>query len=217
MAHPNEDLVREGFAAFGRGDMDVLRKRFFADDVRWHVSGRSSLAGDYEGPEQVIQYFGRVFELTGGTFSIELHDVLANDEHAAALITIHGERAGKQLNDNTVLERSPSCPSPCQPAVGNGLGACRQLDSPVDATKFTNRDSRHRTRTADLASISAGWHVRRDRTRMGDLRVVRYSGRAAGPRGGAGLGLLHAAACRRRLTDYLHLRPDVGNGMAAER
>jgi hypothetical protein len=23
MAHPNEDLVREGFAAFGRGDMDA--------------------------------------------------------------------------------------------------------------------------------------------------------------------------------------------------
>ena len=103
MAHPNEDLVREGFAAFGRGDMDTLRKQFFADDVRWHVSGRSPLAGDYEGPEQVIQYFARVIELTDGTFSIELHDVLANDEHAAALITIRGERAGKQLNDNTVL------------------------------------------------------------------------------------------------------------------
>ena len=29
--------------------------------------------------------------------------MLANDEHATALITIRGERAGKQLNDNTVL------------------------------------------------------------------------------------------------------------------
>ena len=45
MAHPNEDLVREGFAAFGRGDMDAMRKQFFAEDVRWHVSGPSSLAG----------------------------------------------------------------------------------------------------------------------------------------------------------------------------
>ena len=45
-----------------------------------------------------------VFELTGGTFSFELHDVLANNEHAAALITIRGERAGKQqLNENEVL------------------------------------------------------------------------------------------------------------------
>jgi uncharacterized protein len=103
VAHPDEGLVREGFAAFGRGDMDALRKQFFADDVRWHTPGRGLISGDYEGTEQVIQYFARVFELTDGTFSLELHDVLANDEHAVALITVRGERAGKQLTDNEVL------------------------------------------------------------------------------------------------------------------
>ena len=79
MAHPNEDLVREGFAAFSRGDMDYLQKQFFAEDVRFHLPGRSLLAGDYEGPQQVMQLFARLFELTGGTFSVELHDVLANE------------------------------------------------------------------------------------------------------------------------------------------
>jgi len=83
--------------------MDAMRKQFFADDVRWHVVGRNPLAGDYEGPEQVIQLFARLFELSGGTLGIELHDVLANDEHAVALFTARGERAGKQLNDNEVL------------------------------------------------------------------------------------------------------------------
>ena len=103
MAHPNEDLVRELFAAFGRGDMDALRKQYWADDIRYHLPGRSPLAGDYEGPEQVLQLFARLFELSDGTFSFELHDVLANDEHAVALFTVGGERAGKQLNDNEVL------------------------------------------------------------------------------------------------------------------
>jgi len=102
MAHSNEDLVREGFAAFARGDMDALRKQYWADDIRWHVSGRSPLAGDYEGAEQVIELFARLFELTGGALSIELHDVLANDEHAVALFTARAERAGKQLTDNMV-------------------------------------------------------------------------------------------------------------------
>jgi ketosteroid isomerase-like protein len=83
--------------------MDALRKQFFADDVRYHVPGRSPLAGDYEGPEQVLQFFARVFELSGGTFSAELHDVLANDEHAVALYNVRAERAGKQLTDNEVL------------------------------------------------------------------------------------------------------------------
>ena len=96
MAHPN------GFAAFARGDMDALRKQYWADDIRWHVSGRSPLAGDYEGAEQVIELFARLFELTGGALSIELHDVLANDEHAVALFTARAERAGRQLTDNMV-------------------------------------------------------------------------------------------------------------------
>jgi ketosteroid isomerase-like protein len=103
VAHPNEDLVREGFAAFGRGDMDAVRKQFFAADVRWHAPGRSPLAGDYEGIEQVLQHFARIFELTGGTFSLELHDVLANEEHAVTLVTVRGERAGRQLTDNEIL------------------------------------------------------------------------------------------------------------------
>jgi len=102
VAHPNEDLVREAYAAFGRGDMDALRDKFFTQDVRYHVTDRSLLAGDYEGVDQVLQFFARIFEMSGGTFSFELHDVLANDEHAVALVTVRGERAGKQLNDNMV-------------------------------------------------------------------------------------------------------------------
>jgi ketosteroid isomerase-like protein len=84
MAHPNEDLVREGFAAFGRGDLDALQHQFLAEDIRYHFPGRSPIAGDYEGAAQVVQLFGRLFELSGGTVRIELHDVVANDEHAAA-------------------------------------------------------------------------------------------------------------------------------------
>jgi ketosteroid isomerase-like protein len=102
MAHPNEDLVREAYAAFGRGDMDALRNKYFTENVLYHVTGRSPLAGGYEGVDQVLQFFARVFEVSGGTFSFELHDVLANDEHAVALATVRGERAGKQLNDNMV-------------------------------------------------------------------------------------------------------------------
>ena len=103
MAHPNEVLVRGSFAAFSRGDMDALRNQYFAEDIRWHQPGRGPLAGDYEGVAQVLELFGRVFELSGGTFGVELHDVLANEEHTVALSTGRGKRAGKQLEDNNVL------------------------------------------------------------------------------------------------------------------
>jgi ketosteroid isomerase-like protein len=100
MAHPNEDLVRAGYAAFQTGDLDAVQRQW-TDDIRWHAPGRGPLSGDYVGAQQVMQLFGQLFELSGGTFRFDLHDVLANDEHAVGLLTIHAERAGKpELNDN---------------------------------------------------------------------------------------------------------------------
>ena len=94
--------MREGYAAFGRGDIDALQRKFFAEEVRYHVPGRSPLGGDYQGAAQVLGWLGRQFELSGGTIRAEVHDVVANDEHAVSLITVRGERAGKQLEDNSV-------------------------------------------------------------------------------------------------------------------
>lgn len=103
MAHPNEDLTREALAALGRGDMDTLRKQYWTEDICMHIPGRNRLlAGNHEGIEQVMQALARLAELTGGTFSFEVHDVVANDEHAVAMYTQHAERAGKQWTDNSV-------------------------------------------------------------------------------------------------------------------
>ena len=102
MAHPNEDLTREAFAAFGRGDLDALRNQYFTADVRFHFPGRSPLAGDHEGVDQVLGMFGKAFEISGGTLRLEIHDVIANDEHAVALFTARGERADRRLEDRTV-------------------------------------------------------------------------------------------------------------------
>jgi len=107
MTHPNEDLLREGIAAFQQGDLEALQSKYFAADVRYHVSGRSPVSGDYEGVAQVLGLFVRLFELSGGTLSLELHDVLANDEHAVALFTVRAEREGRQLDDNQVLISHP--------------------------------------------------------------------------------------------------------------
>jgi len=48
MAHPDEDLTRAAFAAFGRGDLDALRDQFFAPEVRFHFPGRGALARDLQ-------------------------------------------------------------------------------------------------------------------------------------------------------------------------
>jgi len=99
MAHPNEDLVRRGYAAFGTGDFATLRE-LFADDLVWHVGGRSPLTGDYKGKDEVLGFFAQLAERAGGTFHLDIHDALANDEHVVALVAVTAEREGKTLNDN---------------------------------------------------------------------------------------------------------------------
>jgi ketosteroid isomerase-like protein len=101
VAHPNEELLRKGYDAFGKGDMDTIRE-LFAPDIVWHAPGRNPLSGDYRGVDEVLQQFGKVFEMTGGSFNLEIHDIIANDEHAAVLVRAKGERDGKKLDDQSV-------------------------------------------------------------------------------------------------------------------
>jgi uncharacterized protein len=108
MAHRNEDLFRDGYAAFGRGDIDALQNWFFDPGIRWHFPGRNPFSGDFTGIGDVLGWLGRSFEATGGTLSIELHDVIGNYEHVVALTTTCAQRDGKTLNDNTVQFYSSS-------------------------------------------------------------------------------------------------------------
>jgi ketosteroid isomerase-like protein len=98
MAHPNEDLVRRGYAAFGTGDIVTLRE-LFADKIVWHVGGRSPIAGDYKGKDEVLGFFAQLAQRAGGTFRVDVHDVLANDEHVVALVKVTAAREGKTLDD----------------------------------------------------------------------------------------------------------------------
>jgi uncharacterized protein len=92
--HPNLDLMRRGYAAYQAGDMDTINS-LFADEVVWHVAGRSQLAGDYTGKEQVFGFFGKLQELSQGTSAVEVHDLLANDDHGVAIVTESATRNGR--------------------------------------------------------------------------------------------------------------------------
>jgi ketosteroid isomerase-like protein len=101
MAHPNEERMRKGYEAFVAGDMAAL-DQLFTDDVVWHVPGHHSLAGDHEGKQAVLELFAKNMEMTGGTFRLEVHDILANDEHGVALVVATAEREGNRLEDRQV-------------------------------------------------------------------------------------------------------------------
>jgi ketosteroid isomerase-like protein len=98
MAHPNEERIRRGYQAFSAGDMTAL-DALLSDDVVWHAPGNNPLSGDFVGKDAVFDLFAKLMETTGGTFRIELHDVLANDEHGVALAMVSAEREGRRLED----------------------------------------------------------------------------------------------------------------------
>ena len=102
MGHPNEEVLRQGFDAFAKGDMAAV-SNLLADDVVWHVPGRGPNAGDHRGKDAVLGLFATQMEQTGGTFRVELHDILANDEHGVVLSKATAEREGKSWQDNGVL------------------------------------------------------------------------------------------------------------------
>jgi len=85
--HPNATLVREGFEAFEKGDMEWMDKHM-ADDVVWHVGGSSKWAGAYEGKDKVIEFFGKQAQAMGGTPpSVDIHDIMGGDDHVVVLGT----------------------------------------------------------------------------------------------------------------------------------
>jgi ketosteroid isomerase-like protein len=66
----NEATIAGAYAAFGSGDMDVIRNESFAKDIKWTWPGNGPLSGVYSDVEGVIGMFGKLFEGSGGTFKV---------------------------------------------------------------------------------------------------------------------------------------------------
>lgn len=103
MAHPNEDLVRRGYEAFGNGDMDTMAQ-IMASDVVHRVPGNNRFSGELKGQEEVFGYYGALGQETGGTFTAELQEVrVEGDDTVVARHRQKGQRGGKTLDDTETL------------------------------------------------------------------------------------------------------------------
>lgn len=92
MGHPNENVLRSYLDALGRGDDELVREAL-ADDVRLHVPGRNPLSGEYRGVDDFLSFFERLGDVVSG-IEVEIHDVLASDEHVVVLVRRQLERQG---------------------------------------------------------------------------------------------------------------------------
>lgn len=75
--HPNAAHIRERFATGDPAEM----AQWLADDVVWHQIGSDTL----HGKQSVMDSMGGVQDVD---FSMDLHDVVANDDHTIALMEV---------------------------------------------------------------------------------------------------------------------------------
>jgi ketosteroid isomerase-like protein len=114
-SHGNDDgarILREGHRAFNDRDREALME-VIAEDVTWHVRGNSPITGTLHGRDEVWErFFAPFWEAPA---RVEDHDILASDEHVAALSEIvfdlpDGERRWEAVevchfDDGRITER----------------------------------------------------------------------------------------------------------------
>ena len=102
MAHPNEQIARSATEALSKRDMET----FFslqADDVVLHFPGRGPMAGDYQGQDGMARLFQQQAQLLDAPPEIEIHDVLASEDHAVVLNRVRATKGGQTSEQQQVV------------------------------------------------------------------------------------------------------------------
>jgi ketosteroid isomerase-like protein len=83
------ELVRTAYDAFVAGDMEWLNEHLH-ENIVWHAAGRSSLAGEYRGREEVLASLAKSVQIAMPAF--EIHDVAASEDHAVTVLDVTWRR-----------------------------------------------------------------------------------------------------------------------------
>jgi ketosteroid isomerase-like protein len=100
--HPDAIVVRRGYEAFSNGDTATLSE-LFDEEAVWHEAGSGQISGDFKGRDQILEMLAKATELAGGTLRLDVHDVVANDNHVVGLHHTTATREGRHLDISEVL------------------------------------------------------------------------------------------------------------------
>lgn len=100
--HPNGTLLRGLLEAFGARDIQAMETAF-DDDVTWHAPGTNRFSGQFRGRTAAMQRLAQMRE-AGISTGFDVHDVVANDEHAVALVHLHLEVADGRRYDQPQVQ-----------------------------------------------------------------------------------------------------------------
>lgn len=102
MRAENIALLRRGYEAFAKGDLDTIR-RISSDDGVWRTPGFSPFESEYKGVDGTIEYLAKLFELTDGTFAVEPVTFVADDDDRVFVLGhVTAMRKGRLLDTEVV-------------------------------------------------------------------------------------------------------------------
>ncbi|MFB7412476.1 MULTISPECIES: nuclear transport factor 2 family protein [unclassified Streptomyces] len=95
--HPHAALIRRGFDAWSRGDMEAVGELMTADCTH-HSPGESQISGHIKGRDNVLDMYRKMFELTRGEMRVELLAVSVDGRgHAVAANRFYATREDKGM------------------------------------------------------------------------------------------------------------------------
>lgn len=101
--HPDCALVRQGYEAFSKGDMETLGS-LMTSDVVHHVPGNNPVSGHHKGREAVLGLYRRLNEETNGTMRVQLETVLADGRgHVMSFHIFRADRGNRGLEERAGL------------------------------------------------------------------------------------------------------------------
>lgn len=101
MNETNRQLLEKVYQHISRGEIEQMLA-LCADNVTFQIAGKSRLAGKYDRTSLPSGLFAKIGELSGGTFKLEVHDVMASDRHGMVLGTVRLQRNGAPVEYRTV-------------------------------------------------------------------------------------------------------------------
>ena len=81
-------------------------KSIYTPDVVQTVPGKNQTSGEHKGVDNVLGLYGKFFELSGGTFAVELTSVKTQGDKVLTVHHAKGEREGKTLDADETIEFS---------------------------------------------------------------------------------------------------------------
>src|ERR1700735_4318115 len=90
----NIAVVRRGYEAFAKGDIETL-KGLFTADANWHALAAGVLPGNYRGAQAILGFFGQLAHETDGTMRVEPLTMAASGDHVFVFAADHRDAKGK--------------------------------------------------------------------------------------------------------------------------